>query len=136
MKNNKTAFRCLGYIKRKPTATGFSMHPWSDYHIRFAHDNWKNHMFRPVKRTGPNHKHYQEVWWVRTEQERIDWLKKVRHGTNFKEHEGPKEKHEPSYRDAFWTKPAGTKNTDKPDMELYQKMKDVFNCEDPRIMDL
>jgi hypothetical protein len=86
MKNNKTAFKFLGYIKRKPTATGFATHPWSDDHIRFAHDNWKNHMFRPVKRTGPNHKHYKEVWWGRTEQERIDWLKKARHGTKFNEH--------------------------------------------------
>jgi hypothetical protein len=32
--------------------------------------------------------------------------------------------------------PAGTKKADKPDMELYQKLKDFFSCEDPRIMDL
>jgi hypothetical protein len=58
-------------------------------------------MFRPVKRTGPNHKLYKQVWWGRTEQERIDWFKKARHGLKFKEHEGPKEKYGPSYKDGF-----------------------------------
>lgn len=137
MTNNRTAFKCLGYIKRKPTATGFATHPWSDDHIRFTHDNFENHMFKdPNGGKKWKNKKNLRTWWGRTTQEMLAWKRKIRWGKKFKEQEGPKEKYEPFYREAFWRMPAGVAADDKADMELYQKMKDFVTCDDPKIMDL
>jgi hypothetical protein len=72
LENDKTKFKCLGYIKRKPNAGAFTTHPWADDNLRFAHDNWFWHHFRTKSR-----KPDLELWWGRTKKERLHWQNMV-----------------------------------------------------------
>lgn len=150
LEQDKSLFKCLGYIKRKPTSKKFFTHPFADNSLRFAHDFWKGHMLLKKYNNGDfptgwgsftrsqrkKHRINQRkigrymrnnpdaaTWWGRSEQQMNKWRHRA-HNISYKKNEGPKAKYEPVYGEHFWKV---RHNVKKPN-EFYRKLKDFVGC--------